>query len=213
MNVPRECTILLNNIHNFKNRVKNKMITLFNYYFIRNPNKFIILFGALCALLIDLVFFRTMYISHMIYCALLTWTFMFIKGTCNIMNDLYKDVCGCCDQCKSIFRINDKCLIMANLENKSLRLEFCNSTCLEKATNRSKNSVLNSLIFKEHVHDTPVNDRKCCNVWMFLLCCPWSIKMHSIDLLEYIIILRFNKKYISMYQRFILFMVDKCNIA
>jgi hypothetical protein len=129
------------------------------------------------------------------------------------LTEMYKDKCGCCDLCKNIFRINDKCLIMNNLENKSLRLEFCNKNCLEKAIKGNKNTILDSLIFKEHIHIAPINSRRFWNICIFIICCPWSIKMNPINLLDYIINLRFNEKNISMHQRFILFMVDKCNIA
>lgn len=197
---------------NLKNKIKSKLINIFR----NNPNRFILLLGCLLSLVLDLLFYRTIYIKHAIFGSLLLWITMFIYGFTKIVKDILSNVAGCCDFCQRFISVNETCFRMINLKNKSLQLQFCNKNCFEKAI--EKHDFINSLLFTTVTLDKPVQVSNFLKVITFMILCPWSVKMDPIKLLEYIICLRFKDlttkgMYTNLHERFILYMVDKLNVA
>jgi len=122
-------------------------------------------------------------------------------------------IVGACDNCCKYLYADGIFFEMEELENKSLRLQYCCKDCLDN--HKSKYHFLNQFNFKnenDRKENNCIHKKSFLDIIKFIIKYPEVIKFRSVELLEYIINIK-NSNNLSNYHEVFLKDVDNYSIC
>ena len=179
------------------------------------PNIFLLNIGIFVGIIFDLIFFQTIYINHVGFSGCIIYILAIAYGLIIQHQSIdSKMMCGCCDNCKAFIYVGQDCFELDLPDKKALSLQYCNETCLELSA--KDYPIIQSLNFKKKIQmeDDIPSIYTILKIKYFILVVSFyngDKYTHACGLLEYILMLA-NKEKLTMYEKFILYNCQVCDI-
>lgn len=176
--------------------------------FIRNYfNTVVFLCGMLIALILDMIFYETVYIRHLVYGGIITFTTMFLIGLyiiiykSNFCEWISKVRCAC-DGCSKILYNGDPIIECVKYNKSPFRMDFCCQIC--KKTICKKYKYIGNLEYEDIVinRNSPMTFKYLSYLIIFIILNPWIFRKSGSDIMEYLLVIE-NKKQRTLYETLI----------